>query len=475
MIVRLILSACLLGTFFEKTYAQQITISGLRDEITQNPECPKNLESIKSITGNNYCDRATFYTTVTQFVNFHDIYLNNLDWAGQKALLSKNLLENNFFMYIQKIIIKPESEIVFFGDLHGSIHSLVRSLEHLIDRGYLDNNFTIIKDNFYIVFLGDYVDRGNYGVEVLSTLFTLKLVNPDNVFVIRGNHENMKAHQNWGFHAELKHKFNDISQDLASLLQRAYMRMPAALFIGMPTDQIDQVNKKKIKYILCCHGGPDFGFNPNGLLQTKSSHAACIFDMSNQQIVVQKYYKQKNKSITRFASKQLIKSKVQETILLKNIGFLWNDFDNTGRDTDVVVGRAWKLGQDFTKYLLSLWSGQNYTVSMIIRGHQHDSSMYTDLVKSKGCYALWNYQVLTLFSAPAALHTVADLRSGQKNCFSTPFNYDSFVSIHMGNMKNMGKSDGDFAINHHWASCDPTKNIFESVESVWHEEKVTLF
>ena len=39
---------------------------------------------------------------------------------------------------------------------------------------------------FYMVFLGDYLDRGHYGMEVVYTLLRLKFENWDRVFLLKG-------------------------------------------------------------------------------------------------------------------------------------------------------------------------------------------------------------------------------------------------------------------------------------------------
>ena len=70
-----------------------------------------------------------------------------------------------------------------FGDIHGNYRDVSYFLENIIN--FLDLAYTPCN----LVFLGDYVDRGPYGLEVLCLLFALKLSAPNKVCLLRGNHE----------------------------------------------------------------------------------------------------------------------------------------------------------------------------------------------------------------------------------------------------------------------------------------------
>jgi predicted phosphodiesterase len=75
------------------------------------------------------------------------------------------------------IHLPSEGKVVFVGDTHGDLEA-----SEEVARRYL-------KKPYRIVFLGDYVDRGDLSEENIQYLLHLKLRYPDEIFLLVGNHE----------------------------------------------------------------------------------------------------------------------------------------------------------------------------------------------------------------------------------------------------------------------------------------------
>jgi hypothetical protein len=80
--------------------------------------------------------------------------------------------------------IEPTGEALVVGDLHGDLESLIEILQqsNILDR--IEKSSESI-----IIFLGDYGDRGVYPAETYYTVLQLKLLHPEQVVLMRGNHE----------------------------------------------------------------------------------------------------------------------------------------------------------------------------------------------------------------------------------------------------------------------------------------------
>ena len=85
-------------------------------------------------------------------------------------------------------LLQLSAPFYIFGDIHGQYSDLIRFLE-----------MTGLPPNVKLLFLGDYVDRGNNSIEVVALLWCLKIKFPKHVFLIRGNHECSQVNDNYGF------------------------------------------------------------------------------------------------------------------------------------------------------------------------------------------------------------------------------------------------------------------------------------
>ena len=87
-------------------------------------------------------------------------------------------------IYENIITVKPAGEALIIGDLHGDLKSLLFILQN---SGFIKK---LVKNkNSTLIFLGDYGDRGPHSAEVYYIILKLKLAFPEQVVLLRGNHE----------------------------------------------------------------------------------------------------------------------------------------------------------------------------------------------------------------------------------------------------------------------------------------------
>ena len=80
--------------------------------------------------------------------------------------------------------MKPLGEALVIGDLHGDLESLVQIMQQSEILQKMEKSRPV-----FLIFLGDYGDRGEFSAEVYYTVLTLKLQHPTQVVLMRGNHE----------------------------------------------------------------------------------------------------------------------------------------------------------------------------------------------------------------------------------------------------------------------------------------------
>lgn len=83
----------------------------------------------------------------------------------------------------EKSLLELRGTTYVFGDIHGNYNDLIR----FTDIFAMPLSLKLFDSNF--LFLGDYVDRGEYGIETVLYLFSFKILHPYRIFLLRGNHE----------------------------------------------------------------------------------------------------------------------------------------------------------------------------------------------------------------------------------------------------------------------------------------------
>ena len=116
---------------------------------------------------------------------------------------------------VAEIKIPPKGLMHVIGDIHGQLEDVLLILD---DCGLPSPMCTFL-------FNGDFVDRGQFGVEVLLLLYTMKLLWPDHVHLNRGNHEARRLNEKYGFDVEVSEKYD---LQLFKNITRSFCMLPLA-------------------------------------------------------------------------------------------------------------------------------------------------------------------------------------------------------------------------------------------------------
>ncbi|CAE7728875.1 BSL1 [Symbiodinium sp. KB8] len=230
----------------------------------------------------------------------------------------------------QEMVLRLRAPIKVYGDIHGQFLDLMRLFARY--KAPWDGENGDIESMDYL-FLGDYVDRGAFSLETVCLLFSLKVKYPNQIHMIRGNHEDPTINAIYGFRDECRRRLNEEPEDPESCwnkFNRAFEWLPVGAVIE--------------DRILCLHGG--IGGSVNNVAEVRTMqrplHVAQIPQTPFEQRIT-----------------DLLWSDPSDNDSVPGVSL------NETRDPDG-TGRIVKFGPDRVEEFLE----KNKPLSMIIRAHE---------------------------------------------------------------------------------------------------------
>ena len=138
----------------------------------------------------------------------------------------------------QDVFLHLSAPMTICGDIHGQLQDLLRVFK---ERG--------TPPDVPYLFLGDYVDRGDKSIEVVTLLLALKVQYPYSIFLLRGNHECPETNDHYGFKDECNTYVDKHRTSADTLTGDALWRAFNGVFQWLP------LCASVANRIFCVHGG----------------------------------------------------------------------------------------------------------------------------------------------------------------------------------------------------------------------------
>lgn len=288
-----------------------------------------------------------------------------------------------------------KQDIVVISDIHGSILDLIKVLS--------DNG---LPESKTYLFLGNYVDKGTDDIAVVTLLLLLKICFPNNVYLLRGNHEFLDQNSKQCFPIRCKNYFG--SYNTYRMFNYCFEFLPLAAIIDDD--------------ILCVHGGVSQWIRNRNSISSLIRPLNINKDIISRMIITDLVWADSSRGEYEFSDRSGF------TLSKRGIGYAFNEYGLKNileklNVTRIIRGHqpceeGYKIEYDhlcYTIHLRNLFEYYNSYGSYCIVKNTHNDEL---TVKSSIFIDLKKYSLLTQIpTLTTAANMCRNLISSIKNLF----------------------------------------------------------
>lgn len=181
----------------------------------------------------------TFLTLLPTRDNFKPRSVKDF-FPFSKDLVLKLVKDAKLIIENTPSLLKLKYPIKIFGSINGQYNDLIKYFNLWGQPSEYQGDI----ESFDYLFLGNFVNRGSFSLEVLCLLLSLKIKYPEQIHLLRGSHEDLEISKAYGLYEECKVKLKDETEKPDSVFSNICL-----LFEYLPLAAT--INDK----ILCVHSG----------------------------------------------------------------------------------------------------------------------------------------------------------------------------------------------------------------------------
>ncbi len=196
-IINITLCGCGGNARFNKNLAArgfEMGKDGVTNKLARSKSCPNFATQLECSNSQSGCSRSQSCPNLNEDIpevdDFEKILKQHLDFFYTPSAEEITKICDYVIEKLKKdpTLLKLSGPIIIAGDIHGDIGATEFIIRKFLEQRKIDPSTKLLC-------LGDYIDRGDNApggpnsLKILSLLFQLKIQFPNNVFLLRGNHE----------------------------------------------------------------------------------------------------------------------------------------------------------------------------------------------------------------------------------------------------------------------------------------------